>query len=189
MKKTILVVTGLPGSGKSEVSRDIRKRGMPTFITGDVIREEVSRRGLELNLESQELIARELRKEYGPDAPINMIEHKIRDSKSDIICVDGPRNIKEIELLENLGDVFLIVVECAKRARYKRLKKRGGPRDPDEWERFVWRDNKELERGMKSLVRTNRFRKYVIKNTGTLPDLKARISAVLKSIRSVPLKK
>ena len=100
MRRKIIVVTGLPGSGKSEVSRDIKRRRITTFITGNIIKEEVSRRGLELTLESQEYIARELRKEYGPDAPINMIEHRIRDSKSSIICVDGPRNIKEVELLE-----------------------------------------------------------------------------------------
>ena len=184
MRRKIVVVTGLPGSGKSEVSREIKRRKITTFITGNIIREEVSRRGLELTLESQEYIARELRKEYGPDAPINMIEHRIRDSKSSIICVDGPRNIKEVELLEDLGDVFLIIVECAKRVRYRRLMRRGGPRDPDDWERFAWRDKKELERGMHSLTRTSRFRKYIIKNTGTLSDLRSKISRILKDIRS-----
>jgi dephospho-CoA kinase len=183
MKRKIIVVTGLPGSGKSEVSRDIKRRGIPTFITGNIIKEEVSRRGLELTLESQEYIARELRKEYGPDAPINMIEHKIRDSKSGIICVDGPRNVKEVELLKDIGDVFLIIVECSKMVRYRRLRRRGGPRDPDDWERFAWRDKKELERGMHSLTRTEKFRKYTIKNTGTLSDLKSKISKILRDVR------
>ncbi len=184
MRRKIIVVTGLPGSGKSEVSREIKRRKITTFITGNIIREEVSRRGLELTVESQEYIARELRKEYGPDAPINMIEHRIRDSKSGIICVDGPRNIKEIELLKKLGEVFLVIVECAKRVRYARLRRRGGPRDPDDWERFLWRDRKELERGMRSLARTSRFRKYTIKNTGSLSDLRSKISRILKDIKS-----
>jgi dephospho-CoA kinase len=184
MGRKIIVVTGLPGSGKSEVSREIRRRRITTFITGNIIREEVSRRGLELTVESQEYIARELRKDYGPDAPINMIEHRIRDSKSVIICVDGPRNVKELELLKNLGEVFLVIVESAKRVRYARLRRRARPMDPDDWERFLWRDRKELERGMRSLTRTRKFRKYIIKNTGSLSDLRAKISRMLRDVKS-----
>lgn len=152
-------------------------------MTGNIIREEVSRRGLELSMESQEHVARELRKEYGQDAPINMIEHRIRGSKGSLICVDGPRNLRELQLLGKLGEVFLVIVESAKRLRYRRLRRRAKPMDPEAWERFLWRDRKELGRGMRSLARTRRFRKYVIKNTGTLPDLKSKISGVLRDIR------
>jgi dephospho-CoA kinase len=179
----IIVVTGLPGSGKSEVSREIKRRKIPTFITGSIIREEASRRGLELTLESQEYVARELRKEYGPDAPIRLIEHRIRDSESELVCVDGPRNVKELELLSKLGQVFLVIVESARRVRYRRLRKRAKPSDPEAWERFLWRDRKELERGMRSLTRTTKFRKYIIKNTGSLSDLRSKIARILREIR------
>ncbi len=183
MVKTIIVVTGLPGSGKSEVSREIKKRRIPTFVTGDMIKEEVIKRGLDLTVESSEYTARELRKQYGPDAPIRMIEPKIEAIKQGIVCVDGPRNIKEIELLREHGEIFLILVESAKKVRYSRLKKRGGSRDPEKWERFLWRDRKELERGMNSLLKTKKFRKYIIKNTGTVSELRAKITKILRSIR------
>ena len=38
-ERTIIVVTGLPGSGKSEVSNYLKGLGMPMFRTGDIIRE------------------------------------------------------------------------------------------------------------------------------------------------------
>jgi dephospho-CoA kinase len=184
MTKKIIVVTGLPGSGKSEVSGEIKKNRIPTFISGNIIKEEVAKRGLDLTLESEEFVARELRKQYGPDAPIKLLEHKITDSKASILCVDGPRNIQEVQLLETFGEVYLIIVESTKRLRYQRLRKRGGPRDPEGWKHFMWRDRKELERGMKSLIKTKRFRKYIIKNTGTLPKLKSQVSRILKDVKS-----
>jgi dephospho-CoA kinase len=189
MKKRIIVVTGLPGSGKSEVSREIKRRRIPTFVTGNIIKDEVLRQGLDLTVESSEYIARELRKKYGPDAPIRLIEHNIDAVKGNIVCVDGPRNIKELELLKEHGDIYLIVVESAKKLRYTRLRKRGGARDPECWDHFIWRDRKELERGMHSLVRTKRFRKYILKNTGTVTELRSRLVSILKSINSDPKKR
>jgi dephospho-CoA kinase len=184
MERKIIVVTGLPGSGKSVVSRDIRRRKIPTFFSGNIIKEEVQKRGLELTVESQELVARELRKEYGPDAPINFIEHKIKESREALICVDGPRNVKEIELLRKFGKVFLVMVESAKKERFRRLKKRASSRDPESWDRFEWRNRKELERGMNSLIRTKRFRKYLIRNTGTISDLRFKITRILRDIKA-----
>jgi dephospho-CoA kinase len=184
MKKKIIVVTGLPGSGKSEVSREIRKRKIPTIITGNLIKEEVSKRGLDLTLESSEFVARELRKQYGPGAPIRMIEHRIEALKSNLVCVDGPRNLKELDILKDHGDVYLIIVESAKKLRYSRLKKRASIRDPEGWEHFLWRDRKELDRGMDSLMRTKRFRRYILKNTGTVTQLRSKLVKVLESIKS-----
>jgi dephospho-CoA kinase len=189
MKRKIIVVTGLPGSGKSEVSREIEKKGIPTFVTGNMIREEVSRRGLDLTLESSEYVARELRKHYGPDAPIKMMEHKIRALDDRLVCVDGPRNLKELEYLKRLGEVHLIIVESSRRVRYTRLRKRAKPQDPEGWENFLWRDRKELERGMESLVRTEKFTKYRIRNTGTLPILRKKVASIIAKIRSSPPKK
>jgi dephospho-CoA kinase len=181
--KRIIVVTGLPGSGKSEVSREIKRRRIPTFFTGSIIKDEVVRLGLDLTVESSEYVARELRKQYGPDAPIRMIEHGIESIKAGLVCVDGPRNIKEIDLLRTHGEVFLVIVESAKKLRYNRLIKRASVRDPEKWERFLWRDRKELERGMHSLLRTRRYKRYVIKNTGTVTELRSKVMKVLKNIR------
>ena len=186
--KKIIVVTGLPGSGKSEVSEEIKKSRIPTVYTGDIIREEVAKRGLELSVESSEYTARELRKRYGPEAPTRLVEHKIDSMKTRILCIDGPRSIKEVEYLKLFGEVYLIIVESARKVRYSRLMKRGKPTDPEGWEHFLWSDRKELERGMKTLSGTKKFTKFVIKNTGTMPDLNAKVAKILREIRADPIK-
>jgi hypothetical protein len=48
----------------------------------------------------------------------------------------------------------------------------------------MWRDRKELERGMKSLIKTKKFRKYIIKNIGTISKLKLQVSRILKDVKS-----
>ena len=45
----VLVLTGLPGSGKSVASEIAEKMGIPVFTMGDVIRTETAKRGLEPN--------------------------------------------------------------------------------------------------------------------------------------------
>ena len=182
--KSIIVVTGLPGSGKSEISREMLRRGIPTIITGDIIKEEVSKRGLELTVESSECVARELRKEYGPDAPIRLIESRIEEIDAPLICVDGPRNLKELDLLRDHGEVFLIVVQSARKLRYTRLRKRASARDPESWDHFLWRDRKELERGMSTLMKTKKYKRYLLRNTGTVSELRGKLSRIIKGIRS-----
>ena len=184
MRKKIIVVTGLPGSGKSEVSLEIKKNRIPTLFTGKVVRDEVQRRGLVLSAESSEYTARELRKKYGPDAPTRLVEHKIDSMKSRIVCIDGPRSLRELEYLKLFGDVYLVIVESAMKTRFTRLKKRGSPTDPEKWEKFLWTNKKELERGMKTLARTKKYPKFVVKNIGTVTVLRKKVAAILKEIRA-----
>ena len=56
----VIGVTGLPGSGKSVVSRVAKKLDIPLVRMGDVIREEAKKRN-----QTTGEIAVELRKEYG----------------------------------------------------------------------------------------------------------------------------
>ena len=48
----ILIITGMPGAGKSEVADAFHNAGYPLIIMGDVIREETKKRGLEPNPEN-----------------------------------------------------------------------------------------------------------------------------------------
>ena len=56
----VIGVTGLPGSGKSVVSRVAKKLDIPLVRMGDVIREEAKKRN-----QTTGEVAVELRKEYG----------------------------------------------------------------------------------------------------------------------------
>jgi len=49
----IIAVTGMPGSGKSTVSKALSQElSAPLFVMGDLVRDEVVRRGLPLTAEA-----------------------------------------------------------------------------------------------------------------------------------------
>lgn len=182
MEKTILVVVGLPGSGKSEVSDYIRSKGIPMFRTGDVIREEVVNRGMELTIKNQEAISKKLREEEGMDAPARRTGEKIKAADSGLICVEGPRDMHEISYLAGLGRLVLLVVDAPDELRFERLKNRGGSRDPKTREEFEWRDRSERERGQGEVLATEKYPKHVIENTGSREELRRKVDKVLKKL-------
>ncbi len=44
--KTVIIIVGMPGAGKSLASSVAAKRGVPVFVSGDIIRAEAKRRNL-----------------------------------------------------------------------------------------------------------------------------------------------
>jgi dephospho-CoA kinase len=180
--KSIVVVIGLPGAGKSEASKIFKELGMPMFRTGDVVRNEVVRRGMQLTMENQEKVSIEMRKAEGMDAPAKRILDKIRDTDNGMVVVEGPRNIEEVDTLATVGDVVLLVVEAPSKTRFERLCKRAETRDPKKPQELEWRDRKELGRGMAELLKTDKYPCHIIKNTGNLKDLKENINKFLDKI-------
>ncbi|MHA1862574.1 MAG: AAA family ATPase, partial [Candidatus Thorarchaeota archaeon] len=61
----IIIITGMPGAGKSEVANAFHNAGFPLIIMGDVIREETRNRGLEENPENTKKVMLELRELHG----------------------------------------------------------------------------------------------------------------------------
>ena len=47
-KPRLVVVVGMPGSGKGVFSDVARGSGIPVYVMGDIVREETIRRGLNL---------------------------------------------------------------------------------------------------------------------------------------------
>ncbi|MEM0501775.1 MAG: AAA family ATPase, partial [Ignisphaera sp.] len=66
--KLVIVVAGMPGSGKSTLSMVAGELNIEVVNLGDIVREEVMRRGLEQNLENLLKVAKQLRENLGNDA-------------------------------------------------------------------------------------------------------------------------
>ncbi len=179
----IIMIIGLPGSGKSVASRLLEKKGIPAYNSSHIIKEEVAKRGLELTVESEEHIARQLRKEHGKDAPARFLADSIEKEKSDIICIEGFRNIEEAEYIKRFGEIFLVEVRAPKNVRHERLIRRAGPRDPKDQKSAEWRDGMEIERGLGRLMETEKYTKFVINNDGSLQNLEKRLDEVMEKIK------
>ena len=59
--KRVIVIAGPPGSGKGKVVEILETKGWRVISLGDVVREEVESRGMELNARTMGFVAQDLR--------------------------------------------------------------------------------------------------------------------------------
>src|SRR5439155_18230869 len=67
-KKTVLVIVGMPGAGKSLASSVMNTRGIPVFDSGDIIRAEARKRKLKFTRKNLGELMLKIRKEEGMGA-------------------------------------------------------------------------------------------------------------------------
>lgn len=183
--KKIIVVTGLPGAGKTAVSSYLKELGIPTFQSGDITREEMKKRRLEMNTVNSEKVAREMRLEFGMEYAVKLTWERHADHlKDNIICIDGPRDLFELSFLKGKGRVYLLVVKTALKIRYDRIIQAGGYKVPKNLEEFEWRSDKEAERGMQDLMDTQEVKKYTIHNEGSIEEMMGRVHEILEEIKA-----
>ncbi len=153
MKRVLICVTGMPGSGKSVVVEGIAEEfGYPVLSMGDVVREEARRRGVKEDLKSMMEFAKRLREEMGPTAVAELTSRRIRNVSSDVVVIDGVRSLDEIARFSKEGSVIIVAVHASPRTRFERLVRRGRPDDPTDWEDFRERDLKELSFGIGGVI-------------------------------------
>ncbi len=188
----VIGVTGLPGSGKSVVSRVAKQLGVHVVRMGDVIREEAKNR----NQKTGE-VAVELRKEYGEfvvaekcveminnlrnehNEPNNSKKKVVDKSKTTLFMIEGIRSEYEVEIFKkNFKNIKIIAVHSTPKTRFKRLKKRMRPDDSKEESEFKLRDRRELDFGIGNVIATA---DYMIVNEGPLKKIKAIIRSILEN--------
>jgi len=125
MKKALILIVGKPGSGKSFAASVIKKHfHAKTFRTGDMIREEIRRRGLKYTPEND----KKMRLWFHSGREHLIVERlwkKVRLCKG-IVVIDGLRSPKEVAMFRKLfkGKIFLIKIQSSFKARAKRTMKR-----------------------------------------------------------------
>ncbi len=178
----IIAFVGLPLSGKSTASSVAREMGIPVIVMGDVVREEVKRRGLELTDENAGKIASELREKEGMDAIAKKCIPKIRELNSDVVVIDGIRGIAEVERFKKAfgEDFVLIAIESPIELRFERALKRcrDDDRDIKSIEDLKKRDEREISWGMLEAMRVANL---TVENSGDIEDFKDKIRRILKA--------
>jgi dephospho-CoA kinase len=185
----VIGVTGLPGSGKSVVSRVAKKLDIPIVRMGDVIRDESKKR----NQETGE-VAVQLRKEYGEfvvaercvktvtnyfNKEKNSHSVKTPKYKCKIFMIEGIRSQYEVEIFKKYFKNFkIIAVHSTPKTRFKRLKRRMRPDDSKEESDFLIRDNRELNFGIGNVIATA---DYMVVNEGPLKKIKGIIRSILEN--------
>jgi dephospho-CoA kinase len=165
MKKLLILIVGMPGSGKSFAASIIRKHfHAKDFKTGDVIREEIRRRGLKYNPEND----KKMRIWFHSGREHLIVERlwkKVRLCKG-IVVIDGLRSPKEVALLKKLykGKIVLIKIKSSFNVRARRSVKRArfGKLETEKYLRE--RDKSEMS-GLVGLKQLLKSADYTIDNS------------------------
>ena len=179
----IIAFVGLPLSGKTTAARVAEDMGIPVVVMGDIIREEVRRRGLELNDEIAGKIASELRAKEGMDAIAKRCVPKIREKLSEhgVVVIDGIRGIAEVEHFRKVfGDDFVLInIESPLDVRFQRSLSRKREDDISTIEELRRRDERELSWSMEEAMKAADF---TVENLSDLETFREKIRDLLRHI-------
>ena len=179
----VIGVVGLPGSGKTEVAKVAERLGIPRVRMGNVVWNEVRKRGLELNEKNVGTIAKELREKEGLDAIakrcVPLIKEKGKNKKA--VLVDGIRGKAEVEEFRRSFDerFFLLTVKASEQTRFKRVSSRGREDDTSSLKAFQEKDRRELSWGLGEAMK---LADHTIINEGTLEEFHQQAKEILKKI-------
>ena len=174
----VIGVTGLPGSGKSILFETAEEKGAVVVSMGDIVREKAAERG-----EDSGTTARTLREEFGQYIVAELTIERIKEilekeSEGKVILVDGIRSPYEIELFkENFDDFISVSIYASPQTRFKRLVLRNREDDPEVFEDFLVRENREIGFGIAEVVATA---DYMLDNECTLEEFKEKVATFIE---------
>jgi len=179
--KTVLVIIGMPGAGKSLASSEAKKRGIPVFVSGDIIRAEARRRNLKLSRKNLGELMLRIRREEGMGAVAKRLIPLIEKTDRPYVVYEGARSIEEIRELSRKYGVITITIHASSKTRFQRLLRRRRSDRPRGWADFAVRDERELKVGVGKLIA---LADRMVENEDTKDDLKRRMKRLLKTLLS-----
>jgi len=180
--KTVIGLTGMPGSGKGVISNLARDLGIPVVVMGDIVREEVEREGLTLSPRNVGKTMLKLRSTFGDTVVAERCVPRIESSDSPLVLVEGIRSLEEVDFFGRVFPRFeLIMVHSSPQTRLKRLRKRRRSDDSDDQDLFNERDRRELQVGIGAAIA---LADHVFVNDGRLDSFKGEVKAYLLKVIS-----
>jgi len=160
----IFVIVGMPASGKNIARSYAESKGIPYFATGDVVRAEVRRRGLEPNPENTAAVSNEMRGNDGMGVTREVLQVATETGK-EMVFLEGMRSWPEIEMIRQGADCTVIAFLAPRQTRRSRLLSRG--RSDDAPDAFEERDAREIAYGTATPIA---LADAYILNTGTMKE-------------------
>ena len=176
----LVIVTGMPGAGKSGVAQAFNDVGIPVIVMGDVIRNETRRRGLEPNPENTKKVMLELREKNGQGAIASFCMDELKELDTDIVIIEGCRSIAEIDVFDACADsVVIVCVHTSPKERFTRLRERNREDAPSSWEVFRERDLREISVGLGGVIALSDI---MLVNEGTLDEFQNQSKELVKRL-------
>ena len=178
----VVAIVGMAGSGKSEVSRVFEDNGFTRIRFGDITDEEIRKRGLELNEESERYVREFLRRKYGMAvyAQLNLPRIDEASKYSDVV-VDGLYSWEEYIFLKTHYDenFITIAVWASPETRYARLRNRKVR--PLTYQDALSRDYAEIENLDKGGPIA--MADYTVINGSSLSDMQQQVERIISRLK------
>jgi dCMP deaminase len=177
----ILGIAGLYGSGKSAVVEYLASASFVPLSLSDVLREELAKRGNEETRDRMISLGNELRQSEGPGALARRLAPRITGDRNFVI--DSIRHPAEVQALKDLRSNFrLLWIESEESTRLERIRVRarsGDPSDAAQLRSFEAREKGSNDSNAQQLDAVRQLADDVVRNDGSLDDLKDAIRSVL----------
>lgn len=178
----IIGITGTLGAGKGTiVDFLISKKRFKHYSVSGYLKEELLKRGLEINRTNLQNIGNELREQFGPEFITQELFKKAKENKSDAI-IESVRNPKEAEFIkENRG--IMLAITANQKTRYDRIKTRGSEKDSVTFEEFQKQEEREMQSSdpnAQNLPKCIEMSDFIINNDGSIENLYEQIEKIIK---------
>ncbi|EFD92543.1 MAG: hypothetical protein BJBARM5_0739 [Candidatus Parvarchaeum acidophilus ARMAN-5] len=183
--KKIIVLTGMPGSGKSTAAVEFLKLGIPVIGMGDAVRKEMRRKGIEINNKSIRMFSKKMTSKHGKKYVINLVKNELLDifKTHNIVVLDGARRMSEVEEVEKEGYKPIILgIITDKQLRFKRIVNRKNESDFSSYNEFKWREKLELSYGIADVIASA---DYYIDNSSSKSVFITSLKKFLSKVRSL----
>lgn len=151
MSKKVIALVGMPGSGKGTCTDYLQQHyGYPVIHFGNMVYEEVQRRGLD-NVKDEKFVREDMRVQEGPAVLAKHAAKKAEGYFKDgarAVVLDGLYSWSERKFLAETfsNDLVLIAVVAPRKERYKRiLARKDGHRKYTDAKQIEERDIAEIE--------------------------------------------
>jgi len=170
----IFVIVGMPASGKNLARLYAEARGFPYFATGDLVRREVSRLGLEPDAANMARVSTALRGEDGLGVT-RLALSLMLDARSPVGFLEGMRSWPEIELIREKAEAVVVAFVAPREVRLRRILSRGRPDDSPG--HFHERDWREIQYGAAAPIAL--ADEYIL-NTGGMDEAGAALGEIVR---------
>ena len=172
----MIIVTGMPGSGKDEFVKVAKSLGFRDVHMGDTVKAYARKEKIPLTDKDIGSFASNERKLHGMDIWARRTGEGISEPVKTI--VDGLRNIEELQYFrEHFADVRVVALYTNREERLRRIIRRNRVDDVKSETELDSRDNRELGWG---IGRTISLADHMIVNDGTLEEFREKARDFLK---------
>ena len=179
MPKKVIGLVGPIASGKGTVASYLKEKGYRAYSLSDVLKEEVTARGLEVARATCNIVSNDMRETLGADILARRTAEIIERDNREKVVIDAIRNPKEIDFLRQKFGAKIIGVVADQKRRYDFFVERGLYLDEiKNFEQFKELDDMELAQAgdhKQQVATCLDLADIVIENNGAVEDLEQKV--------------